>query len=384
MGPPDEKSPTPRLLGGVGGNGAGEDSPGHLMGEAGKRLHRYGTAKAATLAAMDTITDGQARHAGLRIGKVRACGDWLRFRHFPTLGETKLHSANFCCVHLVCGFCAIRRGARMMARYLERFQRIRAKHPHLRPYLVTYTVRNGPDLGERLAHLEKALTRLHKRRHGKRSRSIMTTIEGAVWSYEVTYSAAHGWHPHVHAIYLASEEPDKAGLRAEWESITSDSFMVDVRPITPDANAPADMDPHAKGFAEVFKYALKAAELPGHLLIDSYTALRGKRLVRSFGHFFGVKEPEGDDLADEMPAEELPYIDLIWNYSGAGRYRHAASIVGTVQQRPSEKPDSVVGVESGRGGDLSDSEQGPSMGSLPRPPDESMRCSGMQTLHRSR
>lgn len=326
MGPPDVKSPTPDQLGGETGNRAGECNPHHLMGDAGRRLARYGTAKFHTLSALDAVGDSAAIEAGMRVGKIRACGDWLKFRHFPTLGATNLHSANFCCVHLACGFCAIRRGARMMARYLERFQLIRAKHPELQPYLVTFTVANGRDLRERLLHLERSLTRLNKRRHGKRSRSLLTMIRGAVWSYEVTWSAAKGWHPHVHAIWLATEEPDMHVLRDEWKSITVDSFMCDVRPISPNENAQADVDPHAKGFAEVFKYALKAAELPPAQMLEAFTVLKGRRLVRSFGEFFGVKEPDAGDLGDELPVGDLPYIDLLWRYAGGARYEFAKAI----------------------------------------------------------
>lgn len=326
MGPPDVESPTPRMLGGDGGSGAGEGASLGLSAEVMKRLGRYGSAKEATARATASIDPEQAKLAGLRLGAIRNCGNWLLFRHFPTLGDTKLAAANFCCVHLVCGFCAIRRGARMMARYLERFRAIRDKHPELRPWLVTFTVKNGPDLAERMDHLERSLTRLHKRRNGKRSRSVLTEIAGAVWSYEVTYSDAHGWHPHVHAIYLAEEAPDMYALRSEWQDITADSFMVDVRAIAPDENAPEDIDPHAKGFAEVFKYALKAAELPADKLLHSYWHLRGRRLVRSFGKFYGVAEPAGDDLGDEMPAaDDLPYIDLLFRYSG-GRYAFDRSV----------------------------------------------------------
>ena len=200
MGPPEKAGPTPDQLGGRTGSGAGEGNPAHLMGEAAKRLARYGTAKKATLHTLGVVGREAAINEGIRFDAVSMCGDWLRFRHFPTLAETKLHSANFCSVHLVCGFCAIRRGARMMARYLERFQRIRAEHPELQPFLVTYTVRNGDDLAERLKHLESSLTRLHKRRLGKRSRSVLRDIAGAVWSHEVTFSDSKGWHPHVHAI----------------------------------------------------------------------------------------------------------------------------------------------------------------------------------------
>ena len=323
MGPPEKAGPTPEQLGGRAGNRAGETDHIALMGEGGlRRLSRYGTAKAATLRTMDAVGHSAAKKAGIRVANVLSCGDWLAFRHFPTLGETRLQSAKFCSTHLVCGFCAIRRGARMMSRYLERFTWIRAKHPDLKPYLVTFTVRNGEDLRERLDHLEKALTRLHKRRYSKRSRSLLTEVDGAVWSYEVTYSEKHGWHPHVHAVYLSKEIPDQAQLRKEWEDITLDSFMCDVRPITPDENVEPGMDPYAYGFAEVFKYALKAAELPSHRLLESFGVLRGRRLVRSFGHFFGVKEPDSGDLADEMPDADLPYIDLLWRFAG-GRYEFA-------------------------------------------------------------
>lgn len=324
MGPPEKAGPTPDQLGGRTGSGAGECNPTHLMGESMKRLARYGTAKGATLRTLSTVGRDAAINEGVRFDSVAACGDWLLFRHFPTLAETKLRSANFCSVHLVCGFCAIRRGARMMARYLERFAMIRAKHPELQPYLVTFTVRNGRDLRERLQHLERSLGRLHKRRHGKRSQSMVRDIAAAVWSYEVTYSDENGWHPHVHAIWLSEREPEQAALRREWEDITTDSFMCDVRPIRATDTTDPDVDPHAKGFAEVFKYALKAAELPAAQVLESFRVLRGRRLVRSFGKFFGVKEPAGDDLGDEMPASELPYIDLLWRYRG-GRYEHSAT-----------------------------------------------------------
>ena len=322
MGDGQKESPSPQQLGGSGGERAGETNHRDLLGPDGfRRLSRYGTAKAATLRVVAEATPEAMRREGIRVDAVSKCADWMAFRHYPTLEQTKLHAANFCCVHLVCGFCAIRRGARMMARYLERFRIVRQASPELRPYLVTFTVKNGPELIERLLHLERSLTRLNKRRSGKRSRSLMTTIAGAVWSYEVTYSEANGWHPHVHAIWLATEQPDMHALRAEWKEITLDSFMVDVRPIEPDAEAPADVDPHAKGFAEVFKYAMKAAELPARRLLDAYRVLNRRRLVRSFGKFYGVKEPGMGELSDELPSgDELPYIDLLFRYSGAGRY----------------------------------------------------------------
>ncbi|MEQ8054133.1 hypothetical protein, partial [Xanthomonas hortorum] len=157
-----------------------------------------------------------------------------------------------------------------------------------------------------------------------------------------------GWHPHVHAVWLALDEPDQFALRREWEEITGDSFMCDVRPIQAVRRQPDDqeesavVDPYAKGFAEVFKYALKAAELPPHVALDAYTVLRGRRLVRSFGVFYGVPEPANDELADDMPTEDLPYIDLLWRYAGEGRYEHAKTVDRTSQHREGRSDDVVL------------------------------------------
>lgn len=345
MDDPTKAGLTPVKFGDVAGNGAGETSPATLMGDGLRRLARYGNAKSQTVRLLDTAGDTACKEAGLRPVKIRQCGEWLLFRHFPTKGQTKLRAANFCCTHLICGFCAIRRGARMMARYLERFTLARGKKPFLQPYLVTLTVRNGDDLRERLDHLDKSLTRLHKRRHGKRSRSLLTAVQGAVWSYEVTYTEGKGWHPHVHAVWLAADLPDQYALRAEWEEITGDSFMCDVRPIAPeqaDREEDAVVDPYAKGFAEVFKYAMKAAELPPKVALDAYTVLRGRRLVRSFGEFYGVPEPANDDLADDIPEEELPYIDLLWRYAGEGRYEHAKTVDRTCEHGQGRSDDVVL------------------------------------------
>lgn len=346
MDDPKKAGPTPVKFGDVAGNGAGETNLLTLMGDGLRRLDRYGNAKSQTMRLLDTAGDTACVQAGLRVGKIRQCGDWLLFRHYPTKQSTKLRSANFCCTHLVCGFCAIRRGARMMARYLERFTLTRADRPELQPYLVTLTVRNGPDLRERLDHLDKSLTRLNKRRHRPRCNSVITNIAGAVWSFEVTHSDANGWHPHVHAVWLAAEAPDQIALRAEWKDITGDSFMCDVRPIVQDTGSDQEenavVDPFAKGFAEVFKYAMKAAELPPKVALDAYTVLRGRRLVRSFGTFYGVPEPANDDLADDIPEEELPYIDLLWRYAGEGRYEHAKTVDRTSQHREGRSDDVVL------------------------------------------
>ena len=134
----------------------------------------------------------------------------------------------------------------------ERWEAIRLQRPTLRPFLVTLTVKDGPDLAERFAHLHKAQRELWKRKHCIYESSL-DGVEGAVWSYEIKRGQGSGlWHPHLHMIALAEVEPDAEMLSREWHEITGDSFIVDVRPISQD-------DP-VSGFIEVFKYAVKFSD----------------------------------------------------------------------------------------------------------------------------
>lgn len=274
------------------------------------RLMRYGKAKANALAVSKYIRDNHPHQVKL-FTAVNTCGDWLRFRDYYLKGEIRLAGACFCKKHLLCALCAIRRGAKHLSRYLDRFEAVRAEKPFLTPYMVTLTVKNGEDLGERFSHLQKGVQLLHKRRKIARTVSEAKKAQAAVWSYEVKRGKGSGvWHPHVHAIWLCEVPPDQAALSCEWLKITGDSHNVDIRPIDPS-------DP-VSGFLEVFKYAVKFSCQPEVDTWHCYETLKGKRLVASFGEFYGIPEP--DDLMDD-PLEGEPYIDYFYRYLPGTGYK---------------------------------------------------------------
>ena len=160
--------------------------------------------------------------------------------------------ANFCNRHLLCAFCAIRRGAKHLRAYLERFEVIRKNNPGLKLELITLTVKNGDDLKERFHHLSNGLRVFRKRASNfKRGKgcSVWGEVLGSVGAYEVT-NKGRGWHPHIHIIALSKNGVDKGRLRDEWKEITGDSFEVDVRPL--DENG----DP-SKDFIEVLNIQLR-------------------------------------------------------------------------------------------------------------------------------
>lgn len=311
-----EKTNPPQTID-LGGNGVCEGL-GDESGNFPTRLERYGKARSrarqmlAHLGEALPADQGQAERFSKSRVRLAGCGEYLCFHHYYTVGKVRLTMASFCKQHLLCPLCAIRRGAKSLKAYLDRFEVIHAAQPALRPFLVTFTVKNGPELAERFDHLHASLQNLHRRRRQwftkGRGWTEAARAAGAVWSYEVT-NIGNGWHPHAHAVWLCEEAPDQQQLRREWERITGDSFMVDVRPI-------AQADP-AEGFAEVFKYAVKFAGLELADNVEAWDTLRGRRLLGSFGVFRGVEVP--DELTDEA-LDGLPYIELFYRYAADAGY----------------------------------------------------------------
>lgn len=324
------------------------------------RVQRYSDAKARQLQILNHVrglSQGEKAnfqlHSLLNFEKLQSqlcgCGNYLVFHQYHTVGQVRLAKASFCKNHLMCQLCAIRRGAKQVQGYLSKYEQLTSSDANLRPYMLTLTVKNGHDLPERFQHLQSSMKKLMQRRRDFISKGLgnsqLAKAEGGVFSYELTKSDT-GWHPHCHMVVMLNPNdlidfpfdtrPQKfdakawaqlspgqkkyqkelwrnwgavaqdSGLAKEWEKITGDSKIVDLRPI--------DGDP-AQGFVEVFKYALKFSDLKPKENIEAYSYLKGKRLTGSFGCFWGVKIPE--KMTDDL-LEDLPYIELFYKYTRAG------------------------------------------------------------------
>lgn len=324
MDPHDEKNPSPES---VLADGLREG-----LAESGleARVSRYAAGKRRALDIVAHLQfakeiravsdEGERRYAhmaGVDVDKLRfrlrECGSWLLFKEYFTVGKMRLTRARFCKKHLLCPFCAMRRGAKFVKAYKDRFDAVAKMAPGLRPFLVTFTVKNGDDLAERFAHLRASFETLQQRRRDSRKGarvgfSPFDSIEAAVWSYEVT-NRGKGWHPHIHAVCLATGEPPEASLRHAWHELTGDSFMVDVRPID-------TTDDAVGALLEVFKYALKFSDLSPEDNVRAWRALSGKRLVGSLGLFRGIDVREW--LTDDPDADldDLPYVERFFRFIG--------------------------------------------------------------------
>lgn len=305
MHPPDPKKESP--------DSVGAEIRAEGLKALPDRISRYQKAKARALDVakyMQEVHHPQDRHLAQLYAdtahSVSNCGEYLIFRHYHTVDKVRLHAASLCKKHLLCGLCAIRRGAKALGAYSDRWTVIRAEKPLLRPFMVTLTVKDGPDLLERFLHLTKSQRELWKQKQRGRG-SVLDGVQGAVWSYEFKRGSGSGlWHPHLHMIALAETTPDAVELANTWHNITGDSYIVDVRPITHD-----EADGHIDGFLEVFKYAVKFSDQDPADTVHAWLTLKGRNLIGSSGCFRGVEIP--DFLLDE-PLENLPYVEYFFRY----------------------------------------------------------------------
>ena len=248
--------------------------------------------------------------------KLSGCGNWLAFNHYYTVDQIRLSACHTCDMPLLCSFCGSRRGSKYMQKYLERFKIVMAQNPYLKPVFLSLTTKNGDDLQERFTHFMGSLRKLLKKRRNAKKGLTRTELEkavGGVYSVETT-NKGKGWHVHMHAIVLLTDWIDREALSKEWQAITKDgSKILDVRRFGKGSeifDQEGNISPKLiESFAEVFKYAVKFSDLDHGDRLHAWETMRGKRLVGSWGKFWGVEVPPGglDDLLTDLPFMQLIY-----------------------------------------------------------------------------
>ena len=101
---------------------------------------------------------------------------------------------------------------------------------------------------------------------------------------------------------------------------------------------------YAKAVAEVCKYALKFSDLSLENTWEAFLTLKGKRLTGSFGSMYGVKIPE---KLDDMPLDELPYMEMFYRFVFGERSYYDLEITKDVNRNEAQAGERV---ELGGGG----------------------------------
>lgn len=219
---------------------------------------------------VETVSDTKNHsHLAHRLAKCHRS-----FRHWRCENNHDWAEAENSCSVRICPHCS-RRRARILADRLEAFT---APKKNLR-YLVL-AEKNSSDVAAGIASLWEAWTSL------RRSVVWKKYCVGSVAALEVTWNGEERtWHPHLNVLiegdYFPFEELNQAWVKATHGKGNT-SFI-----------RAAD----AGTVRELIKYVTKVADLLGEPeALDAFlAAVKGKRLVRTYGTFYGLPIADEDD-----------------------------------------------------------------------------------------
>lgn len=243
---------------------------------------------------------------------LQSCGQYLIFRNYLISKRSRLLGACSCKQHLMCAFCASRRGVRNAMAYKEKVDYVQANSPGtIKMLFITFTVKNGESLNERFNHLRSSMQTILKHRNNQKlgkgkHHTEMSKLIGGVFSYEFKRGSGEDlWHPHIHMIALIPDSYiiDAAALKQEWLNITGDSSVINIQYSQNDAP-----------YLEVFAYALKFSEMSHPDRWFASQQLKRERLISSFGELRGVNLD--DDVNDDVLTEDEPYVDTLFKWLG--------------------------------------------------------------------
>ena len=173
------------------------------------RIEKYQRAKLRSLRMLEFLEnelknssskDSRRQKLKKQVGLLRGCGTWLQFAYYfgwfeeGFKSEYRLIRSNLCKQHMLCNFCAVSRSIRMLTIYLKRYRYIMQTRPYLMPFLITFTVKNGPDLKERFEHIQKSFERLQMNRRRylsapkKQKFTQLAKVKAGAGTYENTYN----------------------------------------------------------------------------------------------------------------------------------------------------------------------------------------------------
>ena len=270
------------------------------------------------------IDDPNAKLLFQRLGHfandLRGCGSQLLFKHYYTQDTYRLAHMRSCRRHMLCRFCSSIRASKQAKSYHAKMLEVLKDNPKLKPVFITLTVKNGDDLGERFNHLMSNFKAMQMARRKWLVRGTghneLCKAHGIVYAVEIT--KGNGWHPHIHMVALVDDWIDRKKLSQQWEAITGDSKIVDVRRLKPSKGT---KDDYSEAFVEVFKYACKFSDMSFLDIWLAHETLspdgRLKRIQGSIGLFRGVKVPE--KLTDDDLDDDSPFMLILYRFiRGAG------------------------------------------------------------------
>lgn len=185
------------------------------------------------------------------------------------------------CRSRICPYCRECRRREVVAQLVATLDRMDSTR------FMTFTLLScDAPLGEQLIRLRSTFSRL------RRTKLWRDRVDGGLYTVEVTYNRKTGqWHPHIHAVAEGKYIP-QALLADEWERITGDSRVVDIRACRSRRQAVKYLAEYVQKTSDVEKFPMSA-------IAEWAVEVHGLRFVAKFGTMYGRSaRGEGEGVAE--------------------------------------------------------------------------------------
>ncbi len=178
---------------------------------------------------------------------------------------------NYVCEFRLCPDCARRKSRKRVNKYLPAMTAFVRQNRVTPVHLVLTQTHKRETRKQSVKRLKSAFDNLIRREFWKEH------FKGGTWSLEFTKGKDGLHHTHLHIIGFRNRFFDIKFLRSEWKSVTGNSSVLRLDPITE----------LSKGLLEVFKYVSKPLDVDKFKPEDlrDFLKLRNTNLFGSFGEF---------------------------------------------------------------------------------------------------
>ncbi len=205
---------------------------------------------------------------------------------------------NYVCEFRLCPDCARRKSRKRVNEYFPAMTVFVRQNRVTPVHLVLTQTHEKETRKQSVKRLKSAFDNLIRREFWKEH------FKGGTWSVEFTKDRDNLHHTHLHVIGFRSKFFDISLLRDEWFSVTGDSYVLRLDPVTE----------LSKGLLEVFKYVSKPLDTDRFAAEDlrDFLKLRNTNLFGSFGEFRKFKSGyvAADDDKISLP-DYSRYGDLV-------------------------------------------------------------------------
>lgn len=336
-----------------------------------KNQSRYYASAVKRSKFIDNLVDNYLSTSGLtkkdiqeKLEKQSRCGSViiLDYDQNKVIDEMNVTQSNFCGNTDTCVLCASRNQFKKRIKYIPKIQEISKKTKHA--YFLTYTIKNGKNLKERLNHLRDSLKRFRKmgqKRNGYVEGGEYAKVVGGMLGIEAKRGKnSETWHVHGHGMFFTNEPLDyslynidkmddktfeiykkkrrtveekqqlvkcaknivtynekkiaMSKLSLEWYLATGDSINIHVKKLKVD---PKTKTIKQSDIAECIKYATKPNSQDPIDFIDISDGFYNRRTLSTYGELYKLGDIEKEDLQNEIN-DTSAYIGLSYDWDNWG------------------------------------------------------------------